>query len=104
MNGFKNLKQIGLEFNCFFTLCYDIYEVRKMSVGERMRGLREDLEPKMNQTQLGRIMYVSQNTISNLEIGRTEPDMEMLRKYCLYFNVSADYILGLINEPKPLKN
>ena len=74
-----------------------------MSVSERIKGLREDWEPKMNQTQLGVIMGVSQKTISNLETGRNEPDMEMLRKYCLYFNVSADYILGLINEPTPLK-
>ena len=67
---------------------------------ERLKALREDAD--MNQTQMGKIMHVSQRTISYWEQGAREPEYACLIKYCEYFNVSADYILGLIDRPRPL--
>ena len=36
------------------------------------------------------------------EKGERIPDANTLAKLCLYFNVSADYLLGLSDEPRPL--
>lgn len=58
----------------------------------RIRSLRSELE--MKQTDLARQLQVGQNTVSNWETGRTEPDSALLQKMSSIFNVSIDYILG----------
>lgn len=69
----------------------------------KKRIKEERLKRKLNQTQMANRLELSQRIISNLEIGRNEPDIKTIIKYCKYFNVSADYILGLIDYPRPLK-
>lgn len=55
---------------------------------------------KLNQKQLGSIIGVAQNTISNWETGKREPDHESLKKMADFFGVSVDYLLGR-DEKKP---
>ncbi|MBQ7934765.1 MAG: helix-turn-helix transcriptional regulator [Clostridia bacterium] len=74
-----------------------------MKVNERLKNLREDIEPKMNQTELGQVLGMTQRRVSFLETGTTEPNLDDIRAYCRYFDISADYILGLTDDPKPLK-
>lgn len=70
-----------------------------MNFNERLKGLREDKD--MNQTQLATAIHSTQRTISNWEQGNSEPNIEMIKSLCQFFNVSADYILGLTNNPDP---
>lgn len=70
-------------------------------LGERVRGLREDKD--MNQTQLSVVLNTTQKKISRIETGENEPNLQDIRTLCTYFNVSADYLLGLTDETKPLK-
>ena len=72
-----------------------------MNYNERIRGLREDKD--MNQTQLAKAIQSTQKTISNWEKGYSEPSIEMIKALCIYFGVSADYIIGLTNNPEPNK-
>ena len=58
----------------------------------RIRLLRNELE--MKQTDLAKQLKVGQNTVSNWETGRTEPDSALLQKMSTIFNASIDYILG----------
>lgn len=58
----------------------------------RIKSLRTSLE--MKQSDLARRLQVRQNTISNWETGRTEPDSVTLQKLAEIFDVSVDYILG----------
>lgn len=58
----------------------------------RIKTLRN--EQGMKQTELAKILKVGQNTVSNWETGRTEPDSEILQKMAQLFDVSIDYILG----------
>ena len=37
------------------------------------------------------------------ETGERMPDGNTIIKLCRYFNVSADYLLGLSDEPRPLR-
>ena len=71
-----------------------------MTFGEKIRLLREEWE--LNQTELGNELNMTQRKISYLELGKYEPSMEDVRALCRYFNVSADYLLGLPrNLPYP---
>ena len=58
----------------------------------RIRLLRTARE--MKQTDLALQLKVGQNTISNWENGRTEPDSASLQKMAAIFGCTIDYILG----------
>lgn len=74
----------------------------KIKTNEIIRMLRESIEPKMNQTEMAKKFNISQRAMSRIECGETEPDNETLKAICRYYNLSADYILGLTDEPKKL--
>lgn len=71
-----------------------------MKFNEIIYNLREDKEPQMTQTELGKELNITQRKISYLEKGKIEPNIEDIITYCKYFNVSADYILGLTNDKR----
>ncbi len=64
-----------------------------LTIGERIRNLREDLD--LNQTQLGNAVNMTQRKISYIECGKYEPSIEDIVAFCQYFRVSADYLLGI---------
>ncbi len=47
---------------------------------------------------------LAQGTIKNLKNGKNLISADCIIKFARYFNVSADYLLCLTNEPKPLEN
>ena len=65
-----------------------------MTIPERIRALREE-KTNYTQTELGKLLNMSQLQISRLETGRAHLKDEDIIVYCKFFNVSADYILGL---------
>lgn len=70
-----------------------------MEFNEIIRELRE--VRKLNQTQLGTILNMHQMKISRMETGTAEPALNDIRALCLFYNVSADYLLGLPDLPYP---
>ena len=72
-----------------------------MDFAQKFRNLREDMEPPTNQTELGEILNMHQMKISRMERGETEPGLQDLIDICKLFHISADYLLGLIDEPLP---
>lgn len=73
-----------------------------MTIPERVRGLREDMKKPTSQTELGKELNMSQMAISRIETGTAHMQDVDIIAYCKFFNVSADYILGLTEDPKPL--
>lgn len=65
----------------------------KLTLGERLRYLREDAE--LTQAQLGMAVQMTQRKISYLERDEIEPNVGDLIALCRFFNVSADYLLGI---------
>ena len=61
----------------------------------RLRNIREDKD--LNQTQLGKAVGMTQRKLSYIECGKCEPSVDDIVALCQFFNVSADYLLG-INE------
>lgn len=47
-----------------------------------------------SQADLGELMGVAQNTISNWEQGKREPDYASLKKLALFLDCSVDYLIG----------
>ncbi len=54
-------------------------------------------------TELGTILHVTSTQISDMANGKTGTSMERLFVLCQYFDISADYLLGLTDEPRKLK-
>ena len=71
-----------------------------LAISDRLTALREDHD--LDQIDLAPIFKVERKTISRAENGVTEPKISLIIEYAKYFNVSCDYILGLIDIPKPL--
>ena len=67
---------------------------------ERFRELRIFTEPRLKQAELGEKLGMSQRKVSRLETGSTEPTTDEIVAICRFFNVSADYILGLTDNSK----
>lgn len=61
---------------------------------ERSKILR--VEKHLTQTELAKMLDISQTAISAYELGRNKPTDDVIVSYCKFFKVSADYILGLI--------
>lgn len=58
----------------------------------RLRELR--MAKHISQVKMSMDLNISQAVISKYELGKSEPDHNMLIKLSEYFNVSVDYILG----------
>ena len=68
-----------------------------MGRGEEMlhERIKEEREKKnLSQSDLGKTIGVSQQTIGSWEVGRTSPDHELLSKLADFFAVTVDYLLG----------
>ena len=70
-----------------------------MQYHERLRTLREDRD--LTQAQVGAILGKSQQGYNHIETGRAELSIEDLIKLCDYYQVSADYIIGLTDQSCP---
>lgn len=69
--------------------------------GELLRELRKD--HGMTQAELAKQLFLSPLTISSYECGHSVPDDATKIKIAQLFDVSLDYLLGLIREPLPYR-
>lgn len=60
--------------------------------GERLRELRES--KKLTQKQLAEKLGLNQQDISRYETEQIDLSTEMIRKFCEFFEVSSDFLLG----------
>ena len=66
---------------------------------ERLRDIREDKDLK--QSDIAKLLNVSQQTYSRYESDEISIDKDSLIKLALYYNTSVDYLLELTDERKP---
>lgn len=67
-----------------------------MDYRTRMRNIREDRD--LTQKQVGEIINKSQQGYNHIETGRAELKIEDLIKLCRFYDVSADYFIGLTDR------
>lgn len=65
----------------------------KLTFGEKIKNLREDHD--LTQGQLGKLINMTQRKISYIENNKYEPSIDDIRALCLFFEVSADFLLDL---------
>ena len=70
-----------------------------MTYRERMRNLREDRDLK--QREVAAIINRSQQGYSHIEEGRAELKIDDMIKLCKFYNVTADYFVGLSDKKEP---
>ena len=63
------------------------------SIGERIQGLRES--KGLSARELCSFLDINPSTYSKLENDKKSIDVEELRKITKYYDISADYILGI---------
>ena len=63
-----------------------------------LRDLREDHEK--TQQEIAEVLGTSQTMYARYERGANELPLHHLITLCRYYRVSADYILGLTEDPK----
>lgn len=68
-----------------------------MDYRERLRNVREDRD--LTQAQVGRILNKSQQGYNHIETGRAELKIDDLALLCKFYDLSADYLIGLIDKP-----
>ena len=65
--------------------------------GDRLLLLRQ--ERRISQRELGAVVLVSGYTISAYEQDRCDPSDDIKKRLAEYFDVSLDYLMGLIDQP-----
>lgn len=68
-----------------------------METNDIIKNLRTSRE--LTQTELGNILNCDRYRVTDIERGKTQPNIQDIKKLSQHFNVSADYLLGLAEYP-----
>lgn len=71
-------------------------EEKLEAFAKRLRSLRK--EKGMTQRQMGDLLDVTERNYQRMEYGKTNVTATTLLFLCDYFQVSADYLLGLTDD------
>ena len=66
----------------------------------RLKDLREDRD--LTQDQLVAILKINKTTYTRYEQGVSDMPLEFAKRMALFYNVSLDYIAGLVAVPKKI--
>lgn len=72
-----------------------------MQYYKRIKEIREDRDIK--QREIAEILQTDQSYYSKYERGLHPMTAEQIIILCKYYNLSADYLLGIIDEPRQIK-
>lgn len=73
----------------------------ELETNEIIRGLREDRD--MTQQDMADLLKIGRTMYRRYETGETEIPIRHLKTICIYFGVSADYLLGLPDDLRKRK-
>ena len=71
-----------------------------MYIYQRLRDLREDKDEK--QEEIALVLGITRQQYQLYESGKRELPMHHFKTLARYYNVSLDYLSGMIDTPKPL--
>lgn len=71
-----------------------------MNYYQRLRDIREDND--MTQAQIAQILNIQQTQYSRYERGAVQMSIDKYIVLAKYYNISLDYITGIIDEPKKI--
>ncbi|MBQ3074290.1 MAG: helix-turn-helix transcriptional regulator [Ruminococcus sp.] len=80
----------------FLHILLQLVGVVVMDYRQRLKEVREDRD--FTQAQIGAVINKSQQGYNHIEAGRAELKIDDLKKLCEFYNLSADYLVGLTDE------
>ena len=102
LNTICNYFNVSLDYIFNFTNIRNyknsIDELDKSKVGQRLKMIRKD--NKLTQEKLAQVLNTTHSVISDYERGRFLISTSFLYAICKNYGVSADYLLGKIDEEK----
>ena len=105
LNTICNYFNISIDYIFGFTKNIHYYDMKKeidrKKAGSRLKAFRK--EKGLTQVKLSEILNVSQSTIAEYERGTNIIATPFLYEICKKYNISADYLLGRMDNPKYLK-
>ena len=72
-----------------------------MYVYQRLKDTREDLDKK--QEDIASVLGITRQQYQLYESGKREMPMHHFITLAIYYNISLDYLAGLIDNPKKLR-
>ena len=96
-----NFFQVSLDYIFGFVddkIYSNIKDIDKIIMGERLKLFRK--EKKVTQEKLAELLNTSQSTIADYERGKNFIPTPFLYTICKKYHISADYLLGRIEDPK----
>jgi len=72
-----------------------------MHVYQRLRDVREDADKK--QEDIAAVLNITRQQYQLYESGKREMPMHHFVTLSEYYNVSLDYLAGLVDKPRPLR-
>ncbi len=72
-----------------------------MNIGKQIENLLE--REGITQKELAKALHIHNSTLNGYIKNRRQPDYETIAALARYFNTTSDYLLGLSDEPVPLK-
>ena len=106
----KHLNTICVYFNVSLDYIFNFTNVKQYNnikafsldiAGTRLREFRK--ENKLTQNKLAEILNINRSLLSKYESGKNLISTSFLYDICKKYNISADYLLGKIDNPKYLK-
>ncbi len=79
----------------------NITSINKEKSSKRLKEFRK--ENNLTQVKLAKILNIANGTIAEYELGNFIISTPFLYTICNKYHISADYLLGKIDEPKYLK-
>ena len=105
LNTLANFFNVSLDYIFGFTNDKNYQkigkEIDKNNMGKNLKDLRK--ENKITKNKLADLLKTSQSTIADYERGKNYIPTPFLYTICKKYNISADYLLGKIDNPKYLK-
>ena len=69
-----------------------------MNYRTRLRNIREDRD--CTQAEIGKVLQKTQQGYNHIEAGRAELKIDDLIALCRFYDLSADYLIGLTDTMK----
>jgi transcriptional regulator with XRE-family HTH domain len=66
----------------------------------RLRDLRHDRD--LTQAQVAELFFLQLTQYRRYENGESDLPLECAKKFAIYYNVSIDYIAGIIDTPRKI--
>ena len=104
LNTLANYFHVSIDYLFMFTdtktYSQAVDDIDKLKSGERLKTFRK--EHKLTQVKLADFLNTTHSVIADYERGRHLINTSFLYIICSKYHISADYLLGKINNPKSI--